>query len=77
MAISRRDPYGELTTLRDAMSRLFEDSVVRPSSAMSAHTAALGGATFSAYNPAGVSSNWCDARFVAKLSFDLTLANLK
>jgi hypothetical protein len=43
----------------------------------SAHTAALGQAAFTAYNPIGVSSNWCDARFVAKLSFDLTLANLK
>ena len=42
----------------------------------SAHTAAYGLAPTN-YNPAGVSSNWCDARFVAKLSFDLTLANLK
>lgn len=43
----------------------------------SAHTAALGQAPFTNQNPAGLSSNWCDARFVAKLSFDLTLANLK
>jgi len=43
----------------------------------SAHTAALGQAAFTAYNPTGASSNWCDARFVAKLSFDLGLANLK
>jgi uncharacterized protein (TIGR02001 family) len=28
-------------------------------------------------NPGGLSSNWCDTRFVAKLSSDLTLANLK
>ena len=43
----------------------------------SAHTAALGQAAFTAYNPTGASSNWCDARLVAKLSFDLGLANLK
>ena len=30
-----------------------------------------------AINPGGVGSNWCGARFIAKLSADLTLANLK
>jgi hypothetical protein len=43
----------------------------------SAHTGALGQAAFTSYNPTGVSSNWCDARFVAKLSFDLSLISLK
>jgi uncharacterized protein (TIGR02001 family) len=42
----------------------------------SAHTASFGLAP-TAYNPAGVKSNWCDARFVAKLSFDLTMGVLK
>ena len=31
----------------------------------------------SAYNPGGLSSNWCGERFVAKLSFDMTLGVLK
>jgi hypothetical protein len=31
----------------------------------------------SAYNPLGVSSNWCGSRFVAKLAFDMTLGALK
>jgi hypothetical protein len=43
----------------------------------SAHTANIGGQAPTAYNPLGLTSNWCDARFVAKLSFDLSLANLK
>jgi hypothetical protein len=43
----------------------------------SAHTAALGGTGPTAANPLGVTSNWCDARFVAKLSFDLSLISLK
>ena len=30
MAITRWDPFGEMTTLRDAMDRLFAESVVRP-----------------------------------------------
>jgi hypothetical protein len=40
------------------------------------NTAILGQAG-TAYNPAGVTSKWCDARFVAKLSFDMTLGALK
>lgn len=30
MSISRRDPFTEMISLRDAMDRLFEDSFVRP-----------------------------------------------
>jgi uncharacterized protein (TIGR02001 family) len=42
----------------------------------SAHTA--GGFTnVTVANPGGAGTNWCDATFIAKLSFDLTLANLK
>lgn len=40
------------------------------------NTAILGQAP-TTYNPAGVTSKWCDARFVAKLSFDMTLGALK
>lgn len=41
------------------------------------HTAPLNG-NFNAINPLGAGSNWCGARFVAKLSADLTLnANVK
>jgi uncharacterized protein (TIGR02001 family) len=40
------------------------------------YTASLGGAG-SAINPAGFRSKWCGATFIAKLSADLTLANLK
>ncbi len=43
----------------------------------SAHTAAMGTASITAKNPLGLTSNWCDARFVAKLSFDLGLGLLK
>ncbi|MDP9351248.1 MAG: Hsp20/alpha crystallin family protein [Chloroflexota bacterium] len=32
MSLQRFDPFREVLTLRDAMNRLFEDSVVRPSS---------------------------------------------
>ncbi len=36
------------------------------------------GTSVTAINPTGVGSNWCDARFVAKLSADLTaMTNLK
>src|SRR3712207_3702910 len=31
MAIARWDPFSETTSLRDAMNRLFEESVIRPS----------------------------------------------
>ena len=41
------------------------------------HTATFNG-NFSVINPSGVGSNWCGARFVAKLTADLTLnANIK
>ncbi len=33
MAINRWDPFGEMTSLRDAMNRLVEESVIRPSAA--------------------------------------------
>jgi uncharacterized protein (TIGR02001 family) len=39
-------------------------------------TATLGGAA-TVGNPGGLRSNWCDAAFVAKLSFDMTLDSLK
>jgi uncharacterized protein (TIGR02001 family) len=39
-------------------------------------TAGLGG-TPTVSNPTGLRSNWCDAAFVAKLSFDMTLDSLK
>lgn len=41
-----------------------------------AHTATFTGA-FTAANPGGLGTNWCGASFIAKLSFDLTLASLK
>lgn len=41
------------------------------------HTAAFNPGAITPINPGGLSSNWCDTRFVAKLSSDLTLANLK
>jgi hypothetical protein len=42
------------------------------------YTAAFGGpGAVTAINPSGLVSNWCGAAFIAKLSFDLTLANLK
>lgn len=34
MAVNRWEPFGETTSLRDAMNRLFEDSVIRPTAAM-------------------------------------------
>ncbi|MBV8791986.1 MAG: hypothetical protein JO237_08005, partial [Pseudolabrys sp.] len=37
----------------------------------------IGTTNITAANPGGVGSSWCGARFVAKLSADLTLANLK
>jgi len=40
------------------------------------HTA-MGGGNITAINPFGVGSNWCSQTVVAKLSSDLTLANLK
>jgi Bacterial protein of unknown function (Gcw_chp) len=40
------------------------------------HTATFNG-SFSPINPSGVGSNWCGARFLAKLSADLTLGSLK
>ncbi len=41
------------------------------------HTATFDPGAITATNPSGLASNWCGARFVAKLSADLTLANLK
>lgn len=41
------------------------------------HTATFNAAAVTVLNPSGLSSNWCDARFVAKLSFDMTLGALK
>ena len=38
---------------------------------------ASGTTNVTAINPTGLGSNWCGARFIAKLSADLTLANLK
>lgn len=40
------------------------------------HTARFDG-SFTPINPSGVGSNWCSAAFIAKLSVDLTAANLK
>ena len=42
-----------------------------------AHTASYDPANISPTNPSGLGSNWCGATFIAKLSVDLTLANLK
>jgi len=41
------------------------------------HTATFGAGNVTATNPGGLGSKWCDARFVAKLSFDMTLGALK
>jgi hypothetical protein len=41
------------------------------------HTATFSPANVTATNPGGMGSKWCDARFVAKLSFDMTLGALK
>ena len=42
------------------------------------HTAAFGGANaITTINPAGLVSNWCGAAFIMKLSYDVTLTNLK
>ena len=40
------------------------------------HTAPLAGA-FTPINPSGASSNWCGARFTAKLSVDITSTSFK
>jgi Bacterial protein of unknown function (Gcw_chp) len=42
----------------------------------SSQTASLSG-NVTAINPSGAGSNWCGATFIAKLSVDLTAANLK
>ncbi|MBI4367144.1 MAG: hypothetical protein HY543_10025 [Deltaproteobacteria bacterium] len=39
--------------------------------------ASLGGTPIPITNLAGAQSKWCGSAFIAKLSFDLTLANLK
>jgi uncharacterized protein (TIGR02001 family) len=41
------------------------------------HTAVFDPSTVSVANPAGLSSNWCGSRFVAKFSADITLGSLK
>ncbi|MBX6327573.1 MAG: hypothetical protein IRY89_03280 [Pseudolabrys sp.] len=41
------------------------------------HTATFDPGSITATNPSGLASNWCGARFVARLSADLTLATLK
>ncbi|MGZ3411639.1 MAG: TorF family putative porin [Xanthobacteraceae bacterium] len=41
------------------------------------YTAGISPSQVSNYNPVGVTSNWCNARFVAKLAFDITLGALK
>jgi hypothetical protein len=42
------------------------------------HTATFGGASaVTPINPSGLVSNWCSAAFIAKLSFDATMAGLK
>ena len=41
------------------------------------HTATFSLANVTAINPGGLGSGWCDAAFVAKLSFDTTLSALK
>lgn len=40
MAINRWEPFTQATTLRDAMNRLFEESIVRPNGTTGAGTAA-------------------------------------
>lgn len=40
-------------------------------------TAAAAGPDITPINPGGMGSNWCGARFIAKLSADLTLGSLK
>jgi HSP20 family protein len=35
MALARWDPFAEMTSLREAMNRLFEESVIRPSALVS------------------------------------------
>jgi uncharacterized protein (TIGR02001 family) len=41
------------------------------------HTASFAAGSVTLANPLGLASNWCDSRFVAKLSFDMTLGSLK
>lgn len=42
------------------------------------HTATFGGASaVTPINPSGLVSNWCSAAFIAKLTFDTTMAGLK
>jgi len=41
------------------------------------HTASFDPAAISPINPSGLSSKWCGATFIAKLSAELTFANLK
>jgi hypothetical protein len=41
------------------------------------NTATFGAGNITPTNPGGFGSNWCSARFVAKLAFDMTLGALK
>jgi hypothetical protein len=43
----------------------------------SSQNAAFSTSAISAVNPGGLTSNWCGATVVGKLSFDLTLDSLK
>lgn len=41
MALTRWDPVSEMTSLREAMNRLFEESVIRPGTFLAGRTSAL------------------------------------
>jgi hypothetical protein len=41
------------------------------------HTATFDPGSVTAQNPGGLASNWCDATFIAKLSFATNLSNIK
>ena len=41
------------------------------------HTSTFNNSNITNLNPGGLGSNWCDAAFVAKLSFATNLSNIK
>jgi len=41
------------------------------------HTSTFNASNVTSQNPFGLGSNWCDAAFVAKLSFATNLSNIK
>ena len=41
------------------------------------HTSTFNASNITNLNPGGLGSNWCDAAFVAKLSFATNLSNIK